>query len=175
MVAECVRVELALDEVRLLVAGEPWMKGSTSPAEARVRLARAAVADDPHLRVDPRETQRPGATYTADTLEELASEQPATDWYFILGADAAADLPRWERVDAALDRATFAVVSRPGHTLDLPARFAQHVRSVEVPHVAVSSTGLRDRYRQGRGTRYLVPPQVDDLVHELGLYGVRDG
>jgi len=175
VVAECVRVEFALDEVRLLVAGDPWMKCVTSPADVRVRLARAAVADDPNLHVDPRETQRAGATYTADTLEELAREQPEVERFFILGADAAAALPRWERVEAALDLATFVAVSRPGHELALPAPLAARVRTAEVPHVDVSSTELRARYGQGRATRYLVPPGADDLIRALGLYGVHDG
>src|SRR5680860_591488 len=95
VVAECARVELGLDEVRLLVAGDPWMKQATLPPEARVAMARAAVADDPHLSVDDREARRHGPTYTADTLAELRAEEPDTELWFVLGEDAAAGLARW--------------------------------------------------------------------------------
>lgn len=175
VVAECVRVELALDEVRFLVAGQPWMKSGTTPAAMRIELAEAAVLDDVNLLVDPRETEREGATYTADTLEELSAEEPEIAWHFILGVDAASALPRWERGDVALSLATFVVVSRPGHDLDLPVDLAMQLSEVEVPHIDVSSTDLRRRYRDGRATRYLVPPAVDRLIVEHGLYGAAHG
>lgn len=172
VVAECARVELPLDEVRLLVAGEPWMKGGTpTSASERVQLTEAAVAHDPHLVVDAREVQRDGPTYTADTLAELHAEEPDAELYFLLGEDAAAGLPRWERIDEAFALATFVVVTRPGHPAPPTASLPERVVHLEVPQLEVSSTELRDRYRAGKGTRYLVPDAVEAAVRELGLYG----
>ena len=91
--AEAAREVLGLDEVRLLVAGRPWMKGDETPARHRVAMARAAVADDPNLAVDDREAHRDGQTYTVDTLLELRDERPDVAWTFLLGTDAAASLP----------------------------------------------------------------------------------
>jgi nicotinate-nucleotide adenylyltransferase len=174
VVAECARVELALDEVRLLVAGDPWMKGSSTSAPAdRVALVEAAVASDPHLIVDTREVARSGPTYTADTLAELHAELPDADLFFVLGEDAAAELPAWSRIEEAFALATFVVVTRPGHgppeERDLPGPIVH----LEVPQLEVSSTELRERFRAGLATRYLVPEAVDREVRARGLYGSR--
>ena len=175
VVAECARVDLQLDEVRLLVAGDPWMKERITPAPTRVRLAEAAVGQDPHLRVDDRAVGREGPTFTADTLEDLVDEEPGTRWWFLTGADAANALDRWERVDAAFALATFVVVPRPGHTPEVPAPYTSQVEWLTVPMVDVSSSELRERYRTGRATRYLVPDAVDALVRAERLYGGAHG
>jgi nicotinate-nucleotide adenylyltransferase len=175
VVAECARVELGLDEIRLLVAGEPWMKG-TAPTPARQRLAmvRAAVAEDDHFVVDERELGRSGPTYTADTLAELHAEEPDTAWFFVLGEDAAGELPSWERVGEAFALATFVVVTRPGHGTPPASELPGSLVHLEVPQLEVSSTQLRERYRAGLATRYLVPLTVDACIRERGLYGARD-
>lgn len=170
VVAECARVELGLDEVRLLVAGDPWMKDRITPAPERVRLAEAAVRGDPYLTVDDREVVREGPTYTADTLEELCIEEPETGWWFLLGVDAANAIDRWERVDAAFALATFVVTTRPGYAAQLPEPYASQVQHLEVPRIDVSSSDLRERYRTGRATRYLVPDAVDAEVRSQGSY-----
>jgi nicotinate-nucleotide adenylyltransferase len=172
VVAECARVELGLDEVRLLVAGEPWMKGTApTPADQRLALVQAAVASDPHLAVDDRELHRTGPTYTADTLAELHAEEPDTAWYFVLGEDAAAGLPRWHRIEEAFRLATFVVVTRPGHDGPPTAALPGELVHLEVPQLEVSSTQLRERYGAGLATRYLVPEAVDLWIRERGLYG----
>jgi nicotinate-nucleotide adenylyltransferase len=172
VVAECARVELGLDEVRLLVAGDPWMKeGTVSPVDERVAMARAAVSDDAHLSVDTRETHRVGPTYTADTLAELRDAEPDTAWYFVLGEDAAAELYRWERIEEAFAQATFVIVTRPGHLAPHTEELPGPVEHLQIPQLEVSSTELRDRFRTGRATRYLVPVPVDRYVRSRGLYG----
>jgi nicotinate-nucleotide adenylyltransferase len=171
VVAECARVELGLDEVRLLVTGDPWMKGPASPPEQRLAMAEAAVADDPHLTVDDREVRRGGATYTADTLAELKVAEPDVEWYFVLGEDAALELPRWERIEEAFALARFVVVTRPGHAAPDASGLPGPVTHLEIPQLEVSSTELRERFRDGRATRYLVPTAVDAHVRATGLYG----
>lgn len=172
VVAECARVALALDEVRLIVAGDPWMKGSapSSPA-VRLALVEAAVAGDAHLHADARELARNGPTYTADTLAGLVAEEPDADLFFLLGEDAAAELPAWERIEEAFALATFVVVTRPGKHAPPIERLPGPVVHLEVPQLEVSSTELRERYGRGDATRYLVPDAVDRLVRERGLYG----
>jgi nicotinate-nucleotide adenylyltransferase len=176
VVAECARVELELDEVRLLVAGDPWMKeGTTSPVAERVAMARAAVVDDPHLCVDTHEAKRTGPTYTADTLSELRAAEPETSWYFVLGEDAASELYRWERIEEAFAQATFVLVTRPGHAAPHADELPGPVAHLQIPQLEVSSTELRERFRTGRATRYLVPVAVDRYVRTRGLYGAHDG
>lgn len=175
VVAECARVDLRLDEVRFLVAGDPWMKAETTSASARARLAEVAVEGNPLFSVDDREVVRDGPTYTADTLEQLHAEEPDSSFWFLIGTDAANSFARWERVDAAFALATFVVLPRPGYTAQIPEPYASQVEPLEVPLVDVSSSDLRERYRSGRATRYLVPDAVDAEVRARGHYGVVDG
>ncbi|MEX2504337.1 MAG: nicotinate-nucleotide adenylyltransferase [Egicoccus sp.] len=171
VVAESARVDLGLDQVRLLVAGDPWMKRTVTSARHRVEMARLATGDDGHLVVDDRETQREGSTYTVDTLQDLHAEEADTEWVFLLGADAAARLGEWHRIADALDLARFVVVTRPGHELPPDAAFAAELETLAVPQIGVSSTDLRERYGDGRATRYLVAERVDWYVRRHRLYG----
>lgn len=171
VVAESARVDLGLDEVRLLVAGDPWMKRTVTPARHRVEMARLATGEDHHLVVDARETQREGSTFTVDTLQELHDEEADTDWVFLLGADAAARLGEWHRIADALALARFVVVTRPGHEVPEDAAFGAVLEPLTVPRIEVSSTDLRARYADGRATRYLVPERVDRYVRRHRLYG----
>jgi nicotinate-nucleotide adenylyltransferase len=175
VVAECARVELELDEVRFLVAGDPWMKSTVSPAADRIAMVRAAIEGAPGFALDDREVDRPGPTYTADTLRELHDEEPETDWWFVLGEDAAGTLPRWDRIEEAFALATFVVVTRPGHGAPRRQELPGDVVHLEIPQLEVSSTQLRARFGGRHATRYLVPDGVDRYVRERALYGSRDG
>jgi nicotinate-nucleotide adenylyltransferase len=172
IVAECARVELGLDETRLMVSGDPWMKPPPTPAAIRLELVELAVAGSDGLVADGRETHRNGPTYTIDTLHELASAHPGADLVFLLGTDAASTLPDWHRATELAEVARFVVVTRPGAD---PGALPWASGVLEVPAIGVSSSDLRDRYRTGRATRHLVPPRVDDRIRELGLYEVADG
>ena len=170
--AQAALEELELDEVRLLVAGDPWQKGDTSPADVRLALTRLAVADHDELVVDDRECRRDGPTYTVDTLLELRVEQPEDEFLFLLGTDAAARLSSWHKGPEAMALARFVVVTRPGHPVPpLP----DGVDVLEVPPLDVSSTQLRELAARGRSLRYLIPEPVRRRIGEWGLYGPADG
>jgi nicotinate-nucleotide adenylyltransferase len=171
VVAECALVELGLDEVRMLVAGQPWMKATVSDAADRAALVEAAVADAPGIVCDAREVGRAGPTYTADTLAELRAEHPEAELFFVLGEDAAVALPEWERIADAFALATFVVVTRPGNEPPDEALLPGPIVHLEIPQLSVSSTDLRDRFARGGATRWLVPPAVDAEVRRRGLYG----
>jgi nicotinate-nucleotide adenylyltransferase len=172
VVAECARVELGLDETRLLVAGAPWMKAPPTDAGTRLELVELAVAGSDGLVADGRETRRGGPTHTIETLEELAAEHPDAELVFLLGADAAGTLPDWHRAGELANAARFVVVGRPGADADVVGGVSGRL---EVPAIDISSSELRERYRDGRATRHLVPPAVDDRIRALGLYGARRG
>lgn len=171
VVAEEARVALDLDEVRLLVAGDPWMKSEAGHADERVEMTRLAVADHPDLTVDDRETRRSGPTYTADTLTELRAEEPDTTWVFLLGADALAKVPQWHRAADALSMARFVAVTRPGYELDLSDPLVADVERLDTPLIDISSTDLRARFAEGRAVRYLLPRSVERYIRDGGLYG----
>jgi nicotinate-nucleotide adenylyltransferase len=166
-----VRHSLGLDRVLLTVANVPWQKvGSRSLSAAADRLAmvEAAVEGVEGLEASSGEIERGGDSYTIDTVEELLAEDPTRQLYVIVGRDAAAGMPTWERVDELRALATLVVVDRPGSAPELPAGWTfQHV---EVPRLEISSTELRDRVAEGRPLEYLVPAGTIACLTARRLY-----
>lgn len=169
VVAECARVGLDLDQVRWVVAGDPWMKSTVVDAHQRAELVDLAIADSVGMVVDRCEIERPGPTYTVDTLEALAAEEPGTQMMFLMGADAAATISAWHRPERVQQLAQIVVVNRNGELAGNQG--ITGAISLSVPTVAVSSSQLRSRYRDGQATRHLVPARVDDEIRRRGLYG----
>ena len=167
-----VRHALALDVVLLVVANQPWQKLGTrpiSPAADRLAMVEAAVGDVEGLEACALEIDRGGHSYTADTLAELAARDPGGSLHLVLGADAAAGLPTWERIDEVRRLADLVVVDRPGQPAATPPAGWTWTR-VEVPRLEVSSTDLRDRVADGRPLDYLLPPAVIACIREHHLY-----
>jgi nicotinate-nucleotide adenylyltransferase len=165
-----VRHELLLDVVLFVVANDPWQKADrdVTPAEDRLAMVEAALAGVDGLEPCDLEIRRGGVSYTADTLTTLG-ERPGAELFLILGTDAAANLPTWERVEEVRARCTLVVVRRPGsEQLTPPAGW--HHEQVEVPRLEVSSTDLRARFSDGRPLDWLVPDAVVRLATERGLY-----
>lgn len=172
-----VRHDLGLDRVLLVVNDRPWQKLGTrdiSPAEDRYAMVAAAVGSVDGLEASRVEIDRGGMSYTADTLATLLADDPERELFVILGSDAAAGLPSWERADEVRTRATIVVVERPGAREVEPRPGWSWVR-VEVPRLEVSSTELRARVAEGRPLDYLLPPDVIATVEARGLYGARVG
>jgi nicotinate-nucleotide adenylyltransferase len=166
-----VRHALALDAVVLMVANAPWQKYGTrpiSPAEDRLAMVEAAVADVNRLVAGDAEIRRGGPSFTADTLATMAEEYPGADLFTIVGDDAAAGLTSWERYEEVVARSRLVVVDRPGAPVQLPAGFDW--LHVEVPRLEVSSTDLRARVRDGRPLDYLVTEPVLDIIAMRKLY-----
>lgn len=166
-----VRHSLDLDLVLLVVAGSPWQKTGSrpiTPAADRLAMARAAVDEVEGIEVSSTEVDRGGPSYTVDTLAEMRARYPDAECFVILGADAAALVPTWERFPEVLSMARLVVVDRPGSASDLPP-ITDWLR-VEVPHLEVSSTDLRRRFADGRPLDFLVPAAVLRCARERGLY-----
>jgi nicotinate-nucleotide adenylyltransferase len=166
-----VRHALSLDVVVLMVANVPWQKQGMrpiTPAEDRLAMVGAAVADVPGLVAGDLEIRRGGASYTADTLAALGECCPGAELFTIVGDDAAAAITTWERYDEVAAQSHLVVVDRPGAPVELPEQF-EWMR-VEVPRLEVSSTDLRARVRDGRPLDYLVTEPVLQLIRERGLY-----
>jgi nicotinate-nucleotide adenylyltransferase len=166
-----VRHALALDVVILMVANVPWQKEgarSITPAGERLAMVEAAVRDVRGLIAGRTEIDLGGPSYTADTLTALAAEHPDAALYTIVGDDAAAGLPSWERYEEVVARSKLVVVDRPGAPVELPA--VTEWIHVEVPRLEVSSTDLRARFVDGRPLDYLVTRPVLDVIARHGLY-----
>ncbi len=167
-----VRFELSLDRLLLVVNNVPWQKVNSrpiSPAQDRLAMVEAAVAHVQGIEASRLEIDAGGVSYTANTLAALLTEDPTRELFLVLGADAAAGLPTWERADEVRDMATIVAVARPGSGEATPLPGWRWIR-VEVPRLDVSSTDLRARVRDGRPLDYLVAHEVVDCITARGLY-----
>jgi nicotinate-nucleotide adenylyltransferase len=161
---------LGLDEVVFVPAGRPWQKegNAISPGEDRYEMTRLATAGDPRFSVSRTEIDRPGQTYTVDTLRELAGED--TELYFITGADALAQVATWRDVKTLFSLATFVGATRPGYTVDTSAFPDGAVTLVDTPALDISATDCRSRVARGAPITYLVPADVAAYIADRGLY-----
>lgn len=160
-----------LDRVLLVVANEPWQKAGRwmTPALDRLALVEAALEDVEGLEASDLEIARGGVSYTADTLSELHVLHPGAELALVVGADVAAQLATWERVDEVAARATLVVVNRPG--IPRPSVGAPwRVVHAGMPAIDISSTELRARAGDGRPLEFLVPPAAIRCLRARGLY-----
>jgi nicotinate-nucleotide adenylyltransferase len=166
-----VRHELALDRVLLVVANHPWQKSDRriTPAADRLAMVRAGVAGTGGVEASGIEIDRGGDSYTADTLEALAAEDPDRELFLIVGTDVAAELHTWRRPDVVARLATLVVVSRGGAPPADPGP-PWRVEHVRIPALEVSSSELRARAAEGRPLDHLVPAAVIACIGERGLY-----
>jgi nicotinate-nucleotide adenylyltransferase len=168
------RAVLALDRVLLVVANQPWQKSGRpiTPAEDRLAMVEAAVANRPGLEASRIEIDRGGDTYTADTLEQLHDENPDRHLFLIVGSDVAADLDTWERPDTVARLATLAIVGRPTKAAgtERPIDPQWRVERVDMPPLDISSSEIRERRRRGLPLDFLVPDPVITVIRQRGLY-----
>jgi nicotinate-nucleotide adenylyltransferase len=174
--AEEALVQFGLDEVMFVPTGRPWMKADreVSPAEDRYLMTVIATASNPRFSVSRVEIDREGPTYTVDTLRTLAAENPDAELSFITGADAMLEILEWKDTEEVLSLARFIAATRPGYDLErLGSAIAgghANVSVMTIPALAISSTDIRARVREGRPIRYLVPEGVKSYVEKAGLY-----
>jgi nicotinate-nucleotide adenylyltransferase len=163
----------ALDEVVFVPTGQPWMKEGrkTSAAEDRYLMTVIATASNPAFSVSRVDIERPGKTYTIDTLREMREiHGPDVELFFITGADALSEILSWRDVDELFNLAHFIGCTRPGHNLADPGLPGGGVSLVEVPALAISSTECRERVRAGEPVWYLVPDGIVQYINKRGLY-----
>lgn len=161
-----------LDEVVFVPTGQPWQKAGkpVTSAEHRYLMTVIATASNPRFTVSRVDIDRPGPTYTLDTLRDLTRQRPGAELYFITGADALAQILSWKGVNQLWDLAQFIGVTRPGHVLTDEGLPADRVTLEEVPAMAISSTDCRQRVSQHEPVWYLVPEGVVQYIAKYGLY-----
>jgi nicotinate-nucleotide adenylyltransferase len=170
-----VRHEIGLDTVLLVVANEPWQKVGArpvTPAADRFALVEAAVSSCPGIEACAIEIERGGESYTADTVAELEERHPGAELHLVIGADVAATLDTWDRIDELRGRLRLVVVNRPGTTIDAEALEGWKASVVEIPALEISSTDLRDRAATGRPLEFLVPAEAIRVLRDRSLYVV---
>jgi nicotinate-nucleotide adenylyltransferase len=161
---------LNLDEVLFVPTGQPWHKEAVSSTEHRYLMTVIATAANPTFSVSRVDIDRPGTTYTVDTLREVAASYPEAELFFISGADAIAQILAWKDIEQAWSLAHFVAVSRPGHQMQLPESPEGAIVELEVPALSISSSDCRDRVANGQPIWYLVPDGVVQYIGKHGLY-----
>lgn len=179
--AEGARVEFALDKVLFVPSGRPPHKATeqVTPAEHRYLMTVLATLGNPHFEVSRIDIDRPGPSYTVDTIEEARREWgPSAQLFFITGADAILEILTWKEPERLLGSCHVIAATRPGYDLsrlegaigDLWARFSSRIHVVQVPAMSISSSDIRERVRRGHPIRYLLPEAVADYIYKYRLY-----
>ena len=178
VVAEEARIKFGLREVLFVPAGQPWLKlgRNITLAVHRVEMVRRAIADNPHFKLCTLEVERPGPSYTVDTLtmlrKQLGSE---ASLFFILGRDTLAELPLWKEPEKLVQLCRLVVVPRLGskdlkHLETAIPGLLDKVIQLDMPVIGISSSGIRQRIAQGLSIRYLVPAEVEKYITEQKIY-----
>lgn len=180
LLAEQCLEQCRLDQIRFIPAGVPphKMRQAIIPGKARVEMVELALAGHDRFQVDRRELDRCDPCYTVETLAELHAEDPSRELYFLLGADSLYEFLSWREPQRIVQLARLAVVNRGGAPPpDVePLRrivgdtLESRLQLVTIPGVAISSSDIRGRVREGKSIRYLTPRAVECYIQTHGLY-----
>ena len=172
--ALAVQTQVALDELVLMVANEPWQKvgdRQVTPARVRFEMTEALVDGISGLRADDREIRRGGPTFTVDTLEEILAEQPDTEIFLVVGADTANRLETWHRASDVVRLSTIVIVNRDDST-NAASGFLRDARVVNVTMnaVDVSSSAIRKSVAHGESIDSATSSSVASIIRDRSLY-----
>ncbi|GAA2216404.1 nicotinate-nucleotide adenylyltransferase [Nonomuraea monospora] len=166
-----------LDEVVFVPTGRPYQKSErvVSAPEDRYLMTVIATASNPRFSVSRVDVDRPGPTFTIDTLRDISDIYgPDVQLFFITGADALGAILDWQQADELFELAHFVGCTRPGHTLHDPGLPEGRVTLLEIPALAISSSECRQRVAKGEPIWYLVPDGIVQYINKRGMYHTAD-
>ncbi len=171
-IAQEARWQFGLDVVLFMVtAHPPHKKEPEAPVEHRLKMVESAIEDEPHFQSSRIEIERGGDSYTAETLRQLRKMHPQASLYLIVGSDSAIDFSTWKNPEEVIEMANVVIASRPGFDLSrMEPRLKGKAEISQFPALELSSTTIRERLRNGRPIRFLVPEVVERYIREHGLY-----
>ena len=176
-IAEEARVRFDLQKVMFLPNGQPPHKNGVAitPAIHRYAMSELAIRSNPDFFCSDIEIERPGKSYTVDTLNRLRKDFPQAELFYIAGIDAMIDFLTWKRHEEVIEIARFLVAVRDDHDYDtlearLPGTYMPHIERLTSYSPRISSTGIRNRLREGKPIRYLLPDDVLDYISRHNLY-----
>lgn len=169
LIANEVLCALKLDEIWFMPNQEPPHKKKTDSVDndERIHMLHLAIEGNPSFKVETIELERTGPSYTVETMEILTSRYVENQFFFIIGADMIEYLPKWHEIDKLINLVQFVGVERPSYSqiTEYPILY------VDVPSMEVSSSLIRERVKQGKTIRYLLPDSVIRYIEENQLYG----
>lgn len=179
MICEYIKEEMGLDKVIFIPTGNPPHKELELSAKDRYEMVRLAISPNPDFEISDIETTRVKKSYTVDTIRELKKIYKEEKLYFLIGLDSLFQLKTWMKIGDLSQEIEFVVALRPGY-LDreeinkeidfLRENFGTKINLIKTPLYEISSTDLRDRIREGKSLRYLIPKKVLDYIEESGFY-----
>lgn len=184
IIAEEARLKFSLIKVLFVPAGQPWLKTDRVITEAshRIEMVKRAIADRPYFELSTVEVDRPGPSYTVETIAIL-QQQLGTEAriFFLLGWDSLAELPQWKEPARLVKLCRLVAVNRPGFSrpglealeIEVPG-ITQSVVWLDIPPVDISSSDIRRRVAQGLSIHGLVPDAVEEYIKGHNLYQSQD-
>ncbi|KHD45813.1 nicotinate-nucleotide adenylyltransferase [Streptococcus hongkongensis] len=168
VVADQVRQQLGLDHVYLMPEFKPPHVDTKETIDEmhRLKMIELAIEEVDGLAIETCELDRKGTSYTFDTMKFLTEQNPDVDYYFIIGADMVAYLPKWHRIDELVELVQFVGVQRP----KFKAGTSYPVIWVDIPLLDISSSMIRDFIKKDRQPNYLLPQAVLTYIEQEGLY-----
>ena len=183
IIAEQAFDQFGLDEVLLIPSGHSYFKDGRAqkvlPPDIRLKMTALASSCHECFYASAIEVLRPGNSYTYETLDELKREDPDSELYYIVGADTVCSIRKWKNPEQIFRQCIMLAASRPDQIKDqemsgeirkLEKDFGARVHILNVPEIGISSTDIRERVRNKRSIRFLVPREVEQYIIETGLY-----
>jgi len=177
--AEEARVRVNLEKVLFVVAGVPPHKQDedVTPVEHRLAMVRLGIASNPHFGISRVDVERPGPSYTVDTISILQEQWgPEVELFFVMGLDSLVEVPTWHQPQRLIRLCRFVAVSRPGFEVDMRQLedsvpgISSRVEIIDMPEVEISSSDLQRRVHEGLPIKYQVPEEVESYISKFRLY-----
>lgn len=166
--------QLALDEVQLIPAGQPWQKKVTVSAKHRLAMLQLAVQGISQLKINPIEIERTGPSYTIDTVKSLPTN---ANYYWLMGNDQLNNFCTWKEWQTILHYVQLVVVKRPHHEINPPQELLdtltqnhQSLIFLNFDEIDLSSTHIRDKLIRGESVETFIHPDVQHYIKQHNLY-----
>lgn len=180
ILAEYAYDEFDLDEILFVPTGISHFKDPSIVLDkkTRITLTGEAIGENPHFALSTIETDRPGNSYTYETLELLKKEYPDSEFYLIIGADSLFQIEQWKCPEGIMKNAIILVAKRKGQSTqeflnkieEIKAKYDADIRLLPCTYIDISSTEIRDRVKNGKSIRYLVPEVTEKYIKKHHLY-----
>ena len=173
ILAEQLKEELKLQKVIFIPSANPPHKENCpiSSAKDRLQMVKIAIRDNPDFLISDIELKRKGKSYTIDTLTRIVKLYKDSELFFLLGSDAINELQDWKEPEKIFQKVKVVIALRPGFDRINPEnRFVKRSLLIPINGLNISSTQVRERVRQGKSIRYLVPQGVEEFIQSKNLY-----
>lgn len=172
--------QAGLDYVMFMPTLNPPHKADIAlvSAEHRINMVKLAIKSNPKFILSDLELNRPGLTYTSDTLNILKEREPDTEFYFIVGADSLMMMPNWRNPQTVFSLSVIVAGGRADYSMEQLKKQAKYLEEtykgkvilLDMPTMEISSEKIRDRLSNNKSVRYYVPDEVLSYINENNLY-----